>query len=283
MSGPPRRICEVARAGLVLDVHDEGPIDGDVVVLLHGFPERATCWRSVAPLLHAQGYRTLAMDQRGYAPRARPRRRRDYRITELSDDVAALVTAAGAGSPVHVVGHDWGAVVAWALALRQPGLVRTLTAVSVPHPTAFLRSMRSSDQLLRSWYMLSFQLPRLAELSARRPGSVFDRSLARAGMTPDEIARCRAEVVDDGALPGGLGWYRALPFLDRSLVGAHVTVPTTLLWSDGDVALGRKGAELTERYVDAPYRFVVLHGVTHWIPTQAPEACAEAILDRVGG
>ncbi len=276
------RITEVSRSGLVLDVIDEGPIDGDLVVLLHGFPERATCWRSVAPLLHEQGLRTLALDQRGYAPRARPRRRRDYRITELADDVVALLDQAGAGTPVHVVGHDWGAIVAWAVALRRPDLVATLTAVSVPHPGAFLRSMLLSDQLLRSWYMLLFQLPRLPELGARRRGSVFDRALVHAGMTPDEVARCRAEVVDDGALPGGLGWYRALPFLDRSLPGRHVTVPTTLLWSDGDVALGRKGAELTETYVDAPYRLVVLPGVTHWIPTQAPAACAEAILDRIG-
>jgi len=276
------RITEVSRAGWVFDVIDSGPVDGDVVVLLHGFPERATCWGSVATLLHEQGYRTLAMDQRGYARRARPARRRDYRASELADDVAELVRRAGAGAPVHVVGHDWGAIVAWVLTLRQPELVRTLTAVSVPHPTAFLRSMLSSDQLLRSWYMLLFQLPWIPERSARRPGSFFDRALTHAGMTPTEIARCRTDVIEDGALSGAMNWYRALPLLGRSLIGAHVVVPTTLLWSDGDVALGRRGAELTERYVDAPYRFVALHGVTHWIPTQAPEACAEAILDRIG-
>lgn len=274
------RIGEVERQGLTFTVVDEGPLDGDVVVLLHGFPERHTCWNDVVPLLHAEGYRTLALDQRGYSPGARPRGRRAYRVTELSDDVVALVEAAG-GGPVHVVGHDWGAIVAWTLALRRPDLVRTLTAVSVPHPTAFLRSFLSSDQLLRSWYMLVFQLPWLAELSARGRARVFVRTLVHAGMTPEEVERCRREVLDTGALRGGLGYYRALPFLDRSLVGAHVRVPTTLLWSSGDVALGRRGTELTERYVDAPYRFVEVPG-SHWLPTQQPRVVAEVVLDRIG-
>ena len=130
---PARRITEVERAGLVLDVIDDGPLDGDVVVLLHGFPERATSWRLVAPLLHDAGYRTLAMDQRGYAPRARPRRRRDYRVAELEADVLALVDAAvGPGGRVHLVGHDWGAVVGWAFAQHHGSRLHTFTAVSVP-------------------------------------------------------------------------------------------------------------------------------------------------------
>lgn len=273
------RITSFERDGLTFDVHDEGPLEGDVVVLLHGFPERATSWRDVAPLLHEHGYRTLAPDQRGYSPGARPSRRRDYRVTELSDDVVALVDLVGA--PVHLVGHDWGAIVAWTLALRRPELLLTLTALSVPHPTAFLRALVTSPQPLRSWYVLLFQLPGVPELSARRPGGIFEKTLEHAGMTPDEVARCRDEVIDDGALSGALGWYRAMPFADRRLLGTKVTVPTTLVWSDGDVALDRRGAELTERYVDAPYRFVELTDVTHWIPTQAPEACAAAILDRL--
>lgn len=272
------RVTTYTHDGLTFDVRDDGPVDGAVVVLLHGFPERATCWRAVAPLLHAQGYRTLAPDQRGYSPGARPPRRRDYGTPHLAGDVAALIDLAG--GPVHVVGHDWGAVVAWVLAMRRPDLIRTLTAISVPHPTAFL--LGGVRQLLKSWYILSFQLPWLPELAANRAGWPFDRQLAATGMSRDDIARFRAEIVDDGALPGGLGWYRALPFHPRDLVAARVTVPTTFIWSDGDAAVSRQGAERSGRYVDAPYRLVGVEGVSHWLPTQAPEACADAILARIG-
>jgi pimeloyl-ACP methyl ester carboxylesterase len=275
------RITSVDRDELTLDVFDEGPIEGEVVVLLHGFPERSTTWRYVAPPLHERGYRTLAMDQRGYSPGARPKRRRDYRIGVLVDDAAALINAVG--GPVHLVGHDWGAVVGWTLAMRHPELLTSYTAISVPHPMAFLLAGLTSTQVLHSWYIGAFQLPALAERSAARPGGFFDRRLRHAGMTEDEIERFRREIVDDGALPYALKWYRAIPLVDpRMPPNAKVRVPTTFVWSDGDVAVARRGAERTERYVEAPYELVVLEGISHWIPTHASQACAAAILDRIG-
>lgn len=276
------RISTYTHDGLTFDVLDDGPLDGEVVVLLHGFPERATCWREVAPLLHAQGYRTIAPDQRGYSPGARPQGRRAYRVDHLVDDVVALVDAVSPGAPVHLVGHDWGALVAWSLAMWQPGKVRTLTAFSVPHPAAYTSALKG-PQALKSWYMVAFNVPRAVETLAAKPGGFFDKQLRAGGMTQDDVTRFRAEVVDHGALPGGLGWYRALPFL-RSVPHdseAHVTAPTTMVWSDGDGFIARLGVDRAERYVDAPYELVVLEGVTHWIPTQAPEAAAEAILERV--
>ncbi len=271
------RISTITRDGLVLDVRDEGPLDGEVVVLLHGFPERSTTWRSVAPILHEAGYRTLAMDQRGYAPRARPRGRRAYRMSELLGDVRALAEAAG--GPVHVVGHDWGAIPSWLLAIHHPELVTSLTAVSVPHPQAFLASMVRSTQGLKSWYMAFFQLPWLPERLAR--GDFLAQQLLRGGMTEEDVRRFRAEVVDDGAMTTALNWYRAMPLGDPRLARGRVTVPTTMVWSDDDIALGRWGVDRTAGLVDAPYRLVVLEGVSHWIPTQAPAALAAAILDRV--
>lgn len=268
--------------GLAFDVTDEGPVDGDPVVLLHGFPERATSWRLVAPLLHEAGLRTYAMDQRGYSPGARPEGRSHYRTELLAGDVEALIRTIG--RPVHLVGHDWGAMVAWVVAGQHPDLVRTLTAVSVPHPAAFTAAMTSSDQALRSWYVLLFQLPRVAELTASLGGGrLFDRLLRSAGMGDDERARVRREVVEDGALPHAIGWYRGMPLSDRSVLGRSIKVPTTMVWSDGDTALARRGAELTERYCRSDYELVVLQGVSHWIPTQAPEALAEAVLERVAG
>jgi pimeloyl-ACP methyl ester carboxylesterase len=273
---------QVEREGLVFDVLDAGPRDGEPIVLLHGFPERATCWRYVAPILNAAGYRTLAMDQRGYAPGARPPRRRDYRLPELAEDVLAVVDQlVGADQPVHLVGHDWGAMPAWVIALHHPERARSLTAVSVPHPQAFVTSMVRSGQALKSWYMGFFQLPGLPERSARTP--IFGRLLRNAGMTHDDVRRVYEEVVDDGALPTALNWYRALPLADPRFLRGAVTVPTTYVWSDGDTALGRWGAEHTADHVTGDYRFVELPGVTHWIPTQEPERLAEAILERVRG
>lgn len=289
MSALDGRITEVAVGapadGLVLDIDDQGPPDGDVVVLLHGFPERATCWRDVVPLLHAAGLRTLAVDQRGYSPRARPGRRRDYRAGLLRDDVVSVVEAAvdrvGPDRRVHLVGHDWGAVVAWLVAAERPELLATLTTFSVPHPGAYLRAGVRSQQLLRSWYMAAFNVPGLAERMAQRPGGRFEELLARTGMTGPDLARFRAEVVEDGALPGGLGWYRALALSAGAMGAGRVRVPTTFVWSDGDTAIDRWGAEHCGDFVRAEYELVVLTGVTHWIPTQAPAAAAEAVLDRV--
>jgi pimeloyl-ACP methyl ester carboxylesterase len=277
MSMNDQRIESVTRDGLEFGVRDEGPIDGPPIVLLHGFPERATAWRNVAPKLHAGGFRTLAMDQRGYAPGARPKRRRDYRVAELVADVDALVDAVGA--PVHLVGHDWGAMVAWSYAAAHPDRVHTLTAVSVPHPKAFLKSFVTSTQGLHSWYMFAFQLPGGAEWLAR--SGRMRPMLRRFGAKAEEIERFEDEVVADGALRGGLMWYRALPVTDPRTTAGAVTVPTTLVWSTDDVALGRWGAEHAGEFVDAPYELVVLAGVSHWIPTPAPDALAEAILERV--
>jgi pimeloyl-ACP methyl ester carboxylesterase len=273
------RISTVARDGLEFDVRDDGPLDGEPVVLLHGFPERATSWRYVTPILNAAGYRTLAMDQRGYAPGARPSRRRGSTAAELAADVAALIDEAGGSA--HVVGHDWGSAVAWALAMTEPGRVRTLTAVSVPHPKAFLESWVKSTQGLKSWYMAFFQLPAVPELLAAR--GLFGPWLRQAGMSRDDVARFRTEVLDDGAFHGGLMWYRALPFSRPGDLDGEVTVPTTLVWSDEDVAIGRWPVDRTAEYVAAPYELVVLAGVSHWIPTEAPDALADAILARVRG
>ncbi len=275
------RLTSYAHDGLVFDVRDEGPLDGPVVVLLHGFPQRASSWDLVVPLLHAAGMRTVAPDQRGYSRGARPRGRSSYRMSRLVGDVVALVAAVGAG-PVHLVGHDWGAAVAWSTAASRPDLVTSLTSVSVPHPGAFIRSLRRVAQLRKSWYMAFFQMPWLPErLFGRR--SVAEREMRKSGMPPAAVARVWPEIIADGALPGGLGYYRAMPLSDPRLLRGTVRVPTTHVWSDQDVALDRHGAELTASYVDAPYRLEVLEGVSHWIPDEVPERLAEIVLDRVGG
>jgi pimeloyl-ACP methyl ester carboxylesterase len=271
------RITSYSRDGLTFEVRDQGPLDGDVVLLLHGFPQLNTSWDRVAPLLHEHGLRTLAPNQRGYSPGARPAGRRPYRTGELVKDALALAELTD--GPVHLAGHDWGAAVAWATAIIAPDSLRTLTAVSVPHPGAFMAAM-PRGQALDSWYMALFNLPWLPERLLSDPRTA-DLLLRRAGMTREMVAGYHRDIVEGGALRGGLGWYRALPLSNSRLFGVHVQVPTTYLWSDGDVALGRTGAELCERYVDGPYTFEVVEGASHWLLDERPEAVARAIVRRV--
>lgn len=266
------RITRLDHESLRFDVRDEGPVDGDPVVLLHGFPQRASSWDRVAPLLHAAGLRTLAPDQRGYSPGARPPLRRDYTLDRLVGDAEALVAAVG--RPVNLVGHDWGAAVAWLLAARRPDLVRSLVAVSVPHPGAMVAA--GLRQWRRSWYFGLFLLPRLAERQLPSPRGLG--ALRAGGMTDEMLATFRTEVVADGALPGALAWYRAIPLTSPGLRRERVSVPTTMVWSEGDVAIAREAAELAHHWVDAPYDLVVLPRVSHWIPDEAPGAVADAVL-----
>jgi pimeloyl-ACP methyl ester carboxylesterase len=268
------------RGGLVFDVRDGGPTDGAPVVLLHGFPQDATAFAAVADQLHPAGLRTLAPDQRGYSPGARPSGRAAYRLRDLTADVLALLDAAGLGS-AHVVGHDWGGVVAWALAAWHPERVRTLSALSVPHPAAMTRAFVTSDQALRSWYMGLFQLPVLPErLLLAGDGAGLRRMLQAGGVPPELSAHYVRRMQEPGALTAALAWYRALPFDAGDPVGT-VRVPTLHLWSTRDVALGRAATEQTRRFVDAPYRLEVLEGVPHFIPELAPGRVAELVTEHV--
>lgn len=271
------RILEFTNDGFTFPVTDEGPIDGEVVVLLHGFPQTSKSWDAVCARLNEAGYRTVRFDQRGYAPAARPKGRKPYRLSALTGDVAALVGKVD--SKVHLVGHDWGSAVAWATAASRPALLKSLTAVSVAHPAAFQRSFLSSSQAVRSYYMLLFNIPRLPEAVIHRYPKVLDKFLASAGMDAEGIADVHADIIDGGALTGGLGWYRAIAFQDKASNG-KVAVPTTYVWSTDDVALGRRAAELTARYVTGPYRFEALDG-SHWIPDQQPDRLAELIVERI--
>jgi pimeloyl-ACP methyl ester carboxylesterase len=268
-----------SRGGLVFDVRDSGPRDGEPVVLLHGFPQDSSAFDRMAPALHTAGLRTLAPDQRGYSPGARPAGRSAYRLRESVDDVLALLQSAGLES-AHVVGHDWGGIVGWALAAWHPWRVRTLTALSVPHPVAMTQSLGHSDQALRSSYVGLFQLPVVPEalLLAGR-GAVLRRMLRSGGLPAGLADRYTDRMRQPGALTAALNWYRAVP-LSGSPVGT-VRVPTLHVWGDRDTFLGRTAIEETAALVDAPYALEVLEGVPHWIPELAADRTAELVTAHV--
>lgn len=269
------------RSGLVFDVRDRGPADGEPAVLLHGFPQDGTSYDGIVPTLTAAGWRTLAPDQRGYSPGARPRWRPAYRLGELVADVVALLDAAGLPN-AHVVSHDWGGMVAWALAAWHPERVRTLTVLSTPHPRAFLRAM-PRGQLLRSYYIGLFQVPWLPERALlARDGAPLRGLLARSGLPEPAVERYVARMREPGALAGALNWYRALPLGARAPIGP-VDVPTLYVWGSADPALGRRAAEATEQYVRGRYRFAPLDGVGHWVPETQPETVARLLLGHAAG
>jgi len=179
------------------------------------------------------------------------------------------------------VGHDLGAAVAWALGAWHPDRVRTLTALSVPHPTAVTQSLVTSDQGLRLSYMGVFQLPFLPEgLLLAGGGRGLRAALRRGGLPDDVVDHYVSRMREPGALSGALAWYRALPWNTRDPVG-KVRVPTLHVWSTGDAFLGRTATERTAHFVDAPYRLEVLEGVAHWLPELAAEQVADLVTEHV--
>ncbi len=253
----------------------DGPGDGELVLLLHGFPQSKEIWGPQLEALAAGGYRAVAFDQRGYSPRARPDAVEEYRIGHLVEDALAVA----GGTPFHVVGHDWGAVVAWHLAAKHPELIRSVTALSVPHPVAFAQALATPgcDQRSRSSYIAFFRQAGLAE-DALLAGGL--RVMLEASGYPGDVEERVRAMSDPGALTAALNWYRAIDFSMVAGVG-KVVVPTQFIWSTGDVALAREGAEATAGHVAGPYRFEVLDGVSHWIPEEVPDVLTRRLLEHL--
>jgi pimeloyl-ACP methyl ester carboxylesterase len=280
----PGEIQQVDVGDLTFDVRVDGPEEGRPVLLLHGFPQTSLSWAAVTPLLTRAGLRTYAPDQLGYSPGARPGEVDAYSTPNLTQVTADLLTALGVDR-ADVVGHDWGANVAWALAGWHPDRVRSLTAVSVPHPAAYTVAYRTDpEQKERSGYLrLFWEQGKAEEVLLADDGRRLRRMLSGgeggSGVPAEAIDEYVAALSAPGALTAALNWYRAMSSSDRV---DPLQVPTTYVWSDGDVAIGRTAAEACANYVTGDYRFVELPGITHWIPEQAPDQLAAAILARIG-
>ena len=259
-----------------------GPEDGRLVLLLHGFPQSCLSWRPQLEALAGAGYRAVAFDQRGYSPGARPEAVEQYRVERLVADVLAVADELG-GHQVDLVGHDWGGVVAWQAAARLPERLRTLTAVSVPHPAALADTLLGGnlDQAGRSSYIAFFRREGIAETTLLAGGAAgLRRLLTGSGLDEAHAEEYAGLMQEPGALTAALNWYRAASLEDaRDL--APVTTPTLYVWSDGDMALGRAAAEGTKGHVSGPYRFEVLSGVSHWIPEQAPAELNRLLLEHL--
>jgi pimeloyl-ACP methyl ester carboxylesterase len=265
---------EITARGLTFVADVDGPADGDPVLLLHGFPQNRLEWSAVTPLLWAAGLRTIAVDQRGYSPRARPTAVVDYRIEECALDAVAVAEALGY-ERVHLLGHDWGAIAAWHAVLRHPERVLSLTAVSLPHPFAMRDALEGADQRERSAYIKLFREEGKAEDVLLADGAARLRALFKF-----DSRRYVEPLLEPGALTGALNWYRAMSRKDFDGLG-KADVPVTFVWSDGDIAVGPDAARACAAYVAADYRFVPVPGVSHWIPDEAPDVVADATISRV--
>jgi pimeloyl-ACP methyl ester carboxylesterase len=257
-----------------------GPEDGRNVLLLHGFPEAAVAWTDQVDALGAAGYRAVAPDQRGYSPDARPEDVRDYQLDELTGDVLAIADALG-WRAFDLAGHDWGATLAWLVAAQHPDRVRTLTAVSMPHPSAFAEALREDeDQMLRSQHLQLYRSSsstaeqRLLADDAAGLRQAFDRRIP-----PSRIEEYLGRLREPGALRAALNWFRATP-LNR-LEAQKVTVPTLYVWSTEDVAVGSTAALATEAWVSGRYSFEMLEDLSHWVPEEEPEVMTALLLDHL--
>lgn len=270
-------VREVAVNGLRFELAEQGAPDGRPILLLHGFPQTYRAFDALAARLvtAATPLRLLAPNQRGYSPGARPADPAEYAAADLVDDVIGLLDAVGV-EHVDIVGHDWGSLVGWRVAADHPDRVRTLTAVSVPHPAALATALgQSAEQRKMSEYVTLFRDPVkaarvLLEEDARRLRRLY-RPLSDAAMEPYVSA-----LGEPAALTAALNWYKAAKLSAGSAVPA-VEVPVVYVWSTADAAVSRAAAERCVEHVAGPYRFVVLDGVSHWIPDEAPDELAAAL------
>ena len=258
---------------------EAGPKDGELVLLLHGFPQFADSWIPILRLLAAAGLRGVAMDQRGYSPGARPPGVAAYAIDRLVSDVLGFAEQLGAAR-FHLVGHDWGGLVAWKLAAAFPERLRTVSVVSTPHIDAFQDALRSSfDQINRSKYILLFKLPRGVPEWALLAADARALRKAYAGkVPPSQVAANVRRIREGGTLTAALNWYRALRAGVR--IGP-VSVPALYVWGDQDQALGEAAALGTARYCPGEYHFHRLAGRSHWLLEEVPEDLAMLLLAHI--
>jgi pimeloyl-ACP methyl ester carboxylesterase len=274
-----------------LAITEAGDPAGEPVVLLHGFPEIGHSWRHQLPALAAAGFHAVAPDLRGYGGSDRPTAVDAYAAPKLVGDIAGLIRALGHES-AHVVGHDWGGGLAWGLAGNMPAMVRSLTILNAPVGPVSARLRREDPaQRAKSWYMLLFQFPGVAEawLSADDFANlrqfVFDT--AAPGTFPEEEREVFVDALRrDGALTAALNYYRAnMPpasWLRDPPDPPPVPSPTMIIWGEADAYMDPVLLERSAATVTGPLRIERLPGVSHWVQQEAPDRVNELLLDFLG-
>ncbi len=274
--------------GVTLHVIEAGPQAGPLVIFLHGFPEFWYGWRHQIASVAAAGYRVWAVDQRGYNLSEKPVGIAAYNLDVLANDIVGLIDVAGQNQAT-VIGHDWGAAVAWWLATRYPQRLYRLVVLNVPHPEVMWSVVaRNPEQLLRSTYIAFFQVPRVPEalLSARgwdRLAQLLLKTSRPGAFSDDDLIRYRAAWSQPGAFTAMLNWYRAIVQKPPQRVhNPRITVPTLVLWGVHDAALSK---ELAQPSVDLCDRgkLIFFANATHWLQHEEPERVNTLIAEFLVG
>jgi len=288
MSHDEIRFRHVVANGIRLHLAEAGPEDGPLVLLLHGFPEFWYGWRKQIPALATAGYHVVAPDQRGYNLSEKPPGIEAYRVYLLTGDMVGLMEALGQ-QRAAVAGHDWGAAVAWAMALQYPERVDRLAILNVPHPVVFQRNLQGNPaQMLKSWYFLFFQLPWLPETLARRGNWEGVAQVLRASSRPgafsdEDLARYRPAWSQPGAYCAMVNWYRAIvQHRPRLPDNRRVAVPTEIIWGARDRFLEAGMAKQSLEFCDQGH-LTLLPQATHWVQHEEPDLVNERLLTLLGG
>ena len=248
---------------------------GRPVVLLHGFPDSGRLWRHQVPALAEAGFQVIVPDLRGYGRSDKPEDVEAYNLMSLAGDVIAVLGDVGVDR-AHVVGHDWGAALAWGMASLAPATVDHLAVLSVGHPATFRRTFRQRE---KSWYMLLFQFPEIAE----RWLSGDDWANFRNWASHPDADQVIADLESAGSLTPGLNWYRAnVPpesWIEPPLMLPPVQASTMGIWSTGDIALTETQMTDSAENVSGPWRYERLEGPGHWMQLEAPDKVNELLLD----
>jgi pimeloyl-ACP methyl ester carboxylesterase len=268
-------VRRVTAAGVTLAVLDEGK--GQPVLLLHGFPDSARVWRAQIPALAGAGLRVIAPDLRGFGDSDKPKDVDAYSVGRSVADLVAILDELEIDR-AHVVGHDWGAGVAWALAAFVPARVDRLVVMSVGHPNALREP--SLEQREKGWYQLLFQFPGVAEeLIVRDDWKLFREMLRGAG----DGERYVVDLARPGALTAALNWYRAnaapAQELERTSPFPSVAAPTMGLWSTSDDYLTEESMLGSAAHVTGPWRYERIEGASHWLQLDAQERVNELLLE----
>ncbi len=283
MKNTPLEETYIQTNGIRLHVMQAGPVDGPLVVLLHGFPEFWRGWiHQIEPLAEA-GYRVVVPDQRGYNLSDVPKPVMAYRLEELQKDILGLLDALG-HQDCCLAGHDWGAVVAWSLALNYPEKVKKLAILNVPHPLVMQHYLKTNlRQMLKSWYIGFFQIPGLAEwLVSRkdfRQGAAALRGSSRPGtFGAEDLSQYKQAWRNSGGLSGMIHWYRALVrYPPTAPAAARLQMPVRILWGQRDAFLSHLMAADSAALCEQA-ELTLFEEASHWLQHEEPEAVAQALL-----
>jgi len=277
----------ISTNGVKLHVMQAGPEEGSLVILLHGFPEFWFGWRGQIHPLARAGFRVWVPDQRGYNLSDKPQEISAYHIEKLARDIVGLIDVAGEEKAI-IVGHDWGAAVAWHLASCYPERVTKLVVMNVPHPMVMMKTLKKSlSQLLKSWYMFFFQIPRLPEwLLGRNKAQGVSELLRRSGkpgtFNSEDLAYYHEAWIQPGALTGMINWYRCAirsGFGDQGKL-PRLTMPTLMLWGKKDIALSSKMAQESIDLCEDG-ELIFFEDATHWVQHDEADAVNQLLIDFI--